>query len=277
MAKDIAVVAIHGMGDTERTYDAKLRSRLRKRIGDSRWARVAWKKVYYQDVLQANQRRYMRESLNTADLDWVKLRKFVLFGFSDAAGMESRPHLDNSVYQRIQQKVLDTLDDAMAALGDPTKPVIFIAHSLGCQVLSNYIWDAQQSQVDAGVFRQDLPNPIGKTSPEDKFRRLKTLRWLFTSGCNIPIFVAGLPKTKIKPIVVNARGWRIRWENYFDPDDALGWPLHPLSPAYEAAVAIDESINVGGPLNSWTPMSHTAYWKDDDFLDPVEHALRVML
>lgn len=277
MAKDIAVIAIHGMGDTKRNFDRRLKSEMRDRLGSSRWARVAWTKVFYQSVLQANQKRVMDDAIAQADIDWLKLRRFILYGFSDAAAMESRPFKKNSVYQQIQQIILDTLNDALATLGDPKKPVVFIAHSLGCQVISNYIWDAQQSNVEAGIFRDDLPNPIGKTSPEDKFRRLKTLRSLFTSGCNIPIFVAGLPKDKIKPVIVNARGWGFRWQNYYDPDDVLGWPLHPLSPAYKAAVAIDKDINVGGPLNSWTPLSHSSYWKDDDFLDPVEDALRALL
>ena len=219
----------------------------------------------------------MRDSMNQADLDWIKLRRFALFGFSDAAAMESRPHQKNSVYQQIQERILITLDQTMRMLGDPRKPILFIAHSLGCQVLSNYIWDAQQPSVTAGVFRGDIPNPIGKTTLEDKFRRLKTLRNLFTSGCNIPIFIAGLDERKIKPIIVNARGWQIRWENYYDPDDALGWPLHPLNSAYRSAVAVDKSVNVGGPLNSWTPMSHSSYWKDADFLDPVENTIRAML
>ena len=127
------------------------------------------------------------------------------------------------------------------------------------------------------VFRGDLRDPIGTTDPRDKFRRLKTLRYLFTSGCNIPIFIAGRPENKIKPVTVGARGWNFRWENYYDPDDVLGWPLHPINAAYRSAVAVDKAINVGGPLSSWTPMSHSAYWDDRDFLRPVEKALRTLL
>ena len=277
MAKELAVIVLHGMGDTKRNYDRHLKSEVRDRLGNARWTRIAWKKVFYQSILQVNQERVMNDCIRDADIDWLKLRRFVLYGFSDAAAMESRPHKINSVYQKIQQVILDTVNDALVSLGDPRKPVILIAHSLGCQVISNYIWDAQQSDVEAGVFRSDLPNPIGKTSAEDKFRRLKTLQALFTSGCNIPIFVAGRPKDRIKPIITNARGWSFRWQNYYDPDDVLGWPLHPLCPAYKAAVAVDKDINVGGPLNSWTPMSHGSYWTDDDFLDPVEDTLRSLL
>lgn len=274
MSKELAVVVVHGMGDTEKNYDLHLKSMLRERLGTAGWARVSWHRVYYQDVLQANQERLMKDTVRLANVDWLKLRRFVLYGFSDAAAMGSRPHKKGSVYEQIQQQILDTLDEAQAALGNPQKPVILVAHSLGCQVVSNYLWDAQQRCVEAGVFRPDLPDPVGKRSAADKFRRLKTLRTLFTTGCNIPIFIAGLPKAKIEPVVTNARGWQFRWQNYYDPDDALGWPLHPLNAKYKAAVAVDKAVNVGNVFKSWTPLSHSAYWTDGDVLDPIEAALR---
>lgn len=274
MSKELAVVVVHGMGDTHRKYDRDLRSRLRERLGAAGWARISWHAAYYQDVLQANQERLMKDTVRQADVDWLKLRRFALYGFSDAAAMGSRPHTIGSVYQQVQKRILDALETALASLGDPKKPVVLIAHSLGCQVASNYIWDAQQRSVEAGVFRADLPDPIGKQTAEDRFVRLKTLRTFITTGCNIPIFIAGLPKGKIEPILVNARGWHLRWHNYYDPDDVLGWPLHPLNRKYKAAVAVDKAVNVGNLLNSWTPLSHSAYWSDGDVLDPVEQALR---
>lgn len=277
MSKDLAIIVVHGMGDTAKNFDKPLRKRLRERLGAALWSRIAWQRAFYQPVLQANQERLMKDTVRQADVDWLKLRRFILYGFSDAAAMGSRPHKKNSVYQQVQQVILDALDAALVALGDPGKPVVVIAHSLGCQVVSNFIWDAQQRSVEAGVFRGDLPHPIGKTSAGDKFRRLKTLRTLFTSGCNIPVFIAGLPKDRIKPVITSARGWRFRWENYYDPDDALGWPLHPLNPAYKAAVAVDKAVSAGTLLNSWSPLSHNAYWSDDDFLEPVEKNLRALL
>ena len=275
--KTLAVLAVHGMGDTELQFDRKLKSAIRKRLTAQAWSRVSWNRVYYQPVLQKNQKRVMDATLRMADVDWIKLRRFVLYGFSDAAGMEARPYARNSVYQKIQEVVLEALDQAFDALEEPTGPVVVIANSLGCQVISNYIWDAQRRSCGAGVFRSDSRNPIGQRSAKDKFRRLKTLRYLFTSGCNIPIFIAGKPENKIKPITVGSRGWNFRWENYYDPDDVLGWPLRPINARYRAAVAVERPINAGGPLNSWSPMSHGAYWTDSDFLDPVEKGIRTLL
>ena len=275
---ELAIIAVHGMGDTKRNFDQRLKKEIRDRVGDDRWQNLVWRQVYFQDILQENQERVMQDSMRQANVDWIRLRRFLLYGFSDAATMQARPHLPGSVYQQIQQRILNVLEDALKVLGDPKKPVVVISHSLGCQVVSNFIWDAQSTKkVESGVFRSDSAKPIGKTSLDDKFRRLKTLRYWFTSGCNIPIFVAGLPKKEIHPVETNSRGWRFRWENYYDPDDVLGWPLQPLSSEYRTAVAVDRDINAGGLVSSWTPMSHLGYWKDDDFLDPIENALRSLL
>ena len=270
---ELAIIAIHGMGDTEEDFDLKLKSELRDRVGDNRWLKIVWEKVYYQGILQENQRRLMHDTMIQGNIDWIKLRKFVLFGFSDAAAMETRPGEPNSVYLQTQKIILDTLKRALVGLGDAAKPVIIVAQSLGGQVISNYIWDAQH-KVEAGIFRHGSDNPIPTNTKEGKFFRLKTLTHLFTSGCNIPIFIAGLPKQKIKPITVDARGWSISWQNYYDPDDALGWPLRPVNEAYRRAVSVEKAINSGGLISSWNPLSHQQYWTDDDFLDPLEDAIR---
>ena len=83
MGKAVAVVAIHGMGDTEKNFDAKLKSQIRRRLGNEQWSRVSWNKVYYQPVLQKHQKRVMDATLRMADVDWIKLRRFLLYGFSD--------------------------------------------------------------------------------------------------------------------------------------------------------------------------------------------------
>ena len=265
------------MGDTPRDFDRRIRNTVSRRLGGDRWSRVHWQTVYYQGVLQDNQQALMSRMLAAGELDWIRLRRFLLYGFSDAAGMESRPQFPGSVYERIQRVVLDALREALASLASPRQPVVIVAHSLGCQVISNYIWDAQQPQASAGVFRADVEEPVQKQSLEGRFLRLKTLRSLMTSGCNIPVFIAGLPPDRIKPVIVDGRGWRFRWENYYDPDDALGWPLRPINAAYRRAVSVEKSVSSGGLFTSWNPLAHNGYWRDDAFVRPVERAIRSLL
>ena len=87
MSKKVLVVTIHGMGETKPNYADKLLKKLSKGLSDEQEAKVAFRSIYYQDILQDNQNAAFQR-MKTRDIDWIKLRKFVLYGFSDAAGLE---------------------------------------------------------------------------------------------------------------------------------------------------------------------------------------------
>ena len=213
-------------------------------------------------------------------IDYKKIRRFILFGFSDALGLEHRAHLPDSPYAEVQRRIQQCLMEAYLAMGEESKPVIFVAHSLGCQVLSNYIWDSQiaPTQVKRGVW-------VGVPKENDKvqnFLRLKSLAQLYTTGCNIPIFMSGWDEEDIIPVANNAKGYQFDWDNYYDEDDVLGWPLKPLSKAYSRVVKKDHEINADGGFfgklwRGWNPMSHGGYWTDNDFTKPLARKIRRML
>ena len=199
----------------------------------------------------------MRRCLGNAHDSFMKDLnvKFLLYGISDAAGLEYSRTIPGSVYEKTQRRIFDVMGKAYQALGEQPAPVIMVAQSLGGQVISNYIWDAHKKPgpVKWGVWRHKHPD----LSEDDKeFRRFRSLRTLFTTGCNIPIFVGGLAPNKIKPI--NKPNRNFEWKNYFDEDDVLGWPLQPLNlnGGYSTLVE-DVAINAGGFFTSWNPLSHT--------------------
>jgi hypothetical protein len=88
-------------------------------------------------------------------LHYADLRRFLLFGFGDAAGLENRKEIDGSVYELAQAAIARQL--LGVARHDPSTRVVFLAQSLGGQVLSSYIHDAQKAlaggQVQAGVWK----------------------------------------------------------------------------------------------------------------------------
>jgi len=234
--------------------------------------------VYYKDILQKPEDRYWR--LARAQVPANKLRELVLFGFADAAGLETRKEEPNSAYYKVQSRVADALADACAAVGTEG-PVVIFAHSLGAQVISNYLWDAQRSgmgrAVRAGVWRNRGRHSRHNFGPRAGFIRGEHLRALFTVGCNIPVFIAAhaAPKAIWKP------NRRFEWHNYFDPDDVLGWPLTKL---YRPPVpfVFDHPVNAWGDvggllLKSWNFMSHSEYWKTDTVLDDLTGFLRELL
>ena len=147
---------------------------------------------------------------------------------------------------------------------DNTKPVVIIALSLGCQVLSNYLWDAQHNSY---IFENTDGIEPGKLD----FLRLTSLSNLVTTGCNIPLFVSGINDR----ICFNKPNPQFKWDNYYDPDDVLGWPLRQLGESFN--IVNDHHINAGGLFTSWNPFSHVKYWTDKDVVSPLSTILMHLL
>lgn len=277
MSAEAIVLAVHGMGDTPENFADELEEKLADRLGPADRARVHFDSIYYQGVLQANQERVMR-AMRAEELDGIKLRKFLLYGFSDAAGLERQASSPGSPYEQVQRIIRDVLKRAYQAVGP--KPVVLVAQSLGCQVISNYLWDAQKTgRASQGVWKSPTTR---RNSDLDAFLRLKSLRYLYTTGSNIPIFLAGFPEDQIKAVETAGDGYAIRWNNYYDEDDVLGWPLKPLSTSYGQAVYRDYAINANGTLlgtltHGWNALSHTRYWIDADVLKPLAADIRSLL
>ena len=258
MAK-IGILTIHGMGRQGSNFDRGLREQLSRRFDLGTREDVVFQEIFFQDLIQGNQDRVWAEM----DLaggwfprPWRKLwgwaREFFLFSFSDAATYQNRPAADGSAYKKIHGKTLEAINQLAATLGDEQAPVVIIGHSLGCQIISNYIWDAQGNK---GIW--------SVTNRPTDFQMLRTAAYFFSAGCNIPLFVSGLDQIQ----AIQPPNDRFRWINYYDKDDILGWPLGPLSPSYRQLVE-DVELRTRGVLG-WTPKSHTEYWKSGSFLNPV--------
>jgi len=131
---------------------------------------------------------------------------------------------------------------------------------------------------DIGHFESEITGGDPLTAAQKAFLQGVSLRSFYTTGCNIPIFVAAHASREILPVTPNDT---FEWHNFYDEDDILGWPLADLSPQYKKIVT-DHPINAGGGimewmLKSWNPLSHSQYWGDDDVLDPLEEHLRALL
>lgn len=271
MSKDVALITLHGMGRRKEQYYRELEAGLQRLLGP-RWERVAFHPIHYADLLQSPQDHLWRAMMSHPqnEMDYTRLRQFMLYGFGDAGSLEHSARKGNpnpdGVYFKVQALIQQTLRNALQDFdGKVNRPVVIVAHSLGCQVISNYLWDAQHNHHIFATMAADQ-------SEGADFMRLKTAQKLITTGCNIPLFVAGLEKrtcfARPNP--------KFHWDNYYDPDDILGWPLEQLDPSY-ASMVQDHVVEVGRPWNSWTPLSHSYYWRDKDIHQAVVQSVRLFL
>ena len=278
MSKKILLLAIHGMGDTKKEYADPLWKQLKTEIGENAWGSVLAESIYYQDIFQENQNILFDKMKQKGNISWLRFRRLVLFGFSDALGLERNPPINGKPpYEQVQEKIRKVLEKAFNTLKlqkAEDLPVVIIAQSLGCYIISNYIWDAQR-EAQQTPQPKPLPNSV-QNGEFDSFCRLKSLKTLITTGCNIPIFVAGYPQDKIKPIKTNELGYSFDWHNFYDEDDVLGWPLEPLynSDKNELEGLEDHEINAGGLFTSWNPLNHESYWSDSDVIDFLKGKLK---
>lgn len=284
----MGVLLIHGMGSQEAGYAEpmiqELRTRVRKKGSDP--TQIAFEPVWWADVLAKKETELLRRMADGNDLDWMELRSFVVHSLADAIAYQDtyRPSSQDqiNVYRMVHEKIalhMRTLRDRIRVGMDaaaPDVPLVVIAHSLGCHMVSNYIWDVRDSS---------SPNPVG-----NPFEDFQTLTGIVTFGCNIPLFT--LAYTSLEPIrfptpnlsayfppatPAQAIADVSQWTNYYDPDDVLGWPLRSLDPKFAAAVTRDVQVDSGRPWTSWSPLSHTAYWKDSEVTKPTADLLHRIL
>ena len=153
-------------------------------------------------------------------------------------------------------------------------PLLIIATSMGTEIINDYILDRQKAA------REKQDDPMGK-SP---FERFETLTGLFTLGNNLPIFAASYHIDEIRPIEFPSSHLSPRlkevavWENYFDKNDSMGYPLKPLNSFFEDHTILkDIRINTGGLFTSWNFLSHFGYWRSRKLVKRLASYIKVLL
>ena len=262
MTAEIAVLAIHGVGSQEPDYAEEMFDELQDRLTgmDKDAEKVAWGSVYWADVLEKRQLAYFNAAKRRGDLDFLRLRKFLLTAFGDASAYQKVESDANTTYEQIHQKVQDEVTSIYRnQLDAKPRPLIILAHSLGGHIISNFIWDHQKA-----ATRDTNLSP---------FERMEKVCGIVTFGSNIPLFTFAYET--VQPITFPPKNLpahlvkKAKWLNFYDPDDVLGYPLKAINAAYAKVVSKDIAINAGGLLTSWNPLSHTQYWLDNDFTKPV--------
>ena len=308
MNYECALLCMHGMGNVAQndfqTDIAKLRQNLAKRLQANKFSKIYIPSagIFYSDLTQGQEDKVWlamttQGGLNTGLIrrNTINLiRRFIISGFSDATAFSgfNDSNATNLPYREAQLKIYKALEDVHTVCGEV--PVVIISQSLGCQIMSNYLWDAQlywrKTQLGTANINIDprsIWNKPPVTNVPNSFLCLQPLKTWFTTGCNIPIFVSGFQD--VRAVHNQAYGYKFNWINYFDYDDVLGYPLKPLNilfnhnntvahgqPYDKAVTDIQVNANdgiLGAITSGWNPMSHTQYWGDNTVLDALASAL----
>ncbi|MDH3316821.1 MAG: hypothetical protein OER43_13790 [Gammaproteobacteria bacterium] len=160
MSKTLGVAVIHGMGSQRsKAFADPLIQELESRLKQP--GQVAWRPIFWADVLSGRQNQYLRAANRINDLDYYSLRRFVVSALGDASAYQRVDDDPGSTYGRIHTIVRDEIAALRDDLGSDDKPLVILAHFLGGHIISNYIWDIQK--------KTSLSNPV--TTPSSACAR----------------------------------------------------------------------------------------------------------
>lgn len=253
MSKTIIVLTIPGIGTKESGYSQVLSEDIKKYSKNTPLEgnyRIHESRPFSIEEIDENQRALFERLDNANELGGIlSFRKFVMEAFGDGVTFERDAKNENSVYRKIHFYLKQTIEQVNVLSQEfEDSKIVVVAGSLGAHVLSTYIWDADHSR---GIFENIAANSNNN---------LRNLSLLATIGCNIPLFVSGLSEDKI--FAIDKRNSEFVWDNYYDKDDVLGWPLRQLSNSYKDLVT-DYQIHTGFYVGS-----HVKYWGSKNFTKP---------
>jgi pimeloyl-ACP methyl ester carboxylesterase len=286
--RHVAVVFVHGILANNDGFAGPMEKRLRKKLPKELRPFVHFRSVYWAATVRDNQSDY-QVRMHTSGSTWHrKLRRLVIEGLGDAAAYQKTRGRDNSIYYEAQGKITDKIKQLRAQLKVDC-PLIFVGHSLGCHVISSYLWDLNRLKQRTAEEIKLEPDPevrrqweeLQKASP---FCRLDTCAGLVTLGSNMPMFTFTFGPTNVFPVTAAphddagnplhpafpgvalppALKDKTRWLNFYSELDILGFPLKSINDYYRDAAAIrDIRVWSGAPWfipYVWCIFAHTRYW-----------------
>ena len=283
MARKVAVVFVHGIRTGGQGYSDHFQGMLLRRLPRELRGCVVPAEVVWSDIVRGKQTNYLNQLSTLGLRPKAALRQFVIQGLGDAAAY-TKPSDRSGAYYEIQDRIRAKVRE-VESREDPDRPLVFVAHSLGCHIVSSFLWDtrklrrlAPELRTDPrfDTFQQDFA-ALDKATP---LGRLETVAGLVTFGNNMPIFAFTFQGNDIYTINRPHRnmppafpGERVtgptldaaRWVNIYSRRDPLGYPLGPLTPNYANDPRISDI-----PKQVESPMSlpflgmidaHTKYWR----------------
>ena len=256
MGKKIGILVIRGSGESgfkpQEKFLSKIYRRLEKKGIDP--GQIHHVMVDWYGPLQVQQESVLdRIYAAKIKLRSRATRRLIVTNIGDLITYGGMPNTQSSVYEDTHKLVHDSMLTLKEKL-EEMAPLIILAASMGTEIISNYIWDRQH---------YSGPDPFGGSA----FERFETLTGLFTFGNNFPIFAAAHDIDAMEPIAFPSPQLpphlktRAVWENYYDKNDSMGYPIKTLNEKYADANLKDIQINVGNILTFWNLLSHFGYWR----------------
>nr|WP_306475295.1 chemotaxis protein [Bacillus cereus] len=270
----IAVAIIHGIGEQKPEFADEMITLIKdkfqqeiSKLTDEPALELVFKPIFWSELFAERENELFQKIVLDENLHFNDLRRFIINYLGDAIAYQPVETVKHN-YERVHNNVKQGLNELSKKASD-TAPLCIISHSLGSVIASNYFYDLQYKQNTQG-------STIGRLSPLEKG---ETLTLFYTLGTTLPLWSLryhdfnrpiNIPSPKLDNFYAGLKG---EWINFYDKDDILGYPLKSVDESYEIAVTEDKEINVGNLMTSWNPLSHHAYFLDNDVIEVIVKSL----
>ncbi|MTD95577.1 hypothetical protein GIW81_14650 [Hyphomicrobium sp. xq] len=177
MPRPVAVAFVHGINATDLNFSISMRERLTRALPRKLRPFVKYKSIFWADIVRGRSQAYLHQARASTVMADSAYRRLVVEGLGDAAAYQKTRKRDNSAYFGIQDRVTQALDDIDAG-DDPNRPLVVIAHSLGCHITSSYAWDInrlkQMPLEDVVKWGEESDRLASRLQSASPFRRLDT-------------------------------------------------------------------------------------------------------
>ena len=233
----VGIIYIHGIHVRKPGYSTRIHQRVLDYLerrknpeGFRPCVDVSFREVYWADIFEPLSDK-LRKGMHPAGLTWPLFRNEALMIIAQTLGYEDDRGI--GAHERIQDRIQAKLRELQFEAGADS-PVIFVAHSLGSIIASDFIWDHQH-------YKRGFPR----------------LRGLVTMGS--PLAMWGMRWEDFgEPITMQSQGRP--WINLVADSDVIGWPLRNLNDRYAQEVTEDVVLPVTWNWKTWSPTSHVSYW-----------------
>ncbi|MFC4557651.1 chemotaxis protein [Virgibacillus kekensis] len=272
MTQKIAVMILHGAGTPERQFAEEMMERITKSFVKKTGAsptELVFEPVFWSSIFAGGQEE-LWENFQSDNLHFQRLRKFAVEFLADAVAYQPTDK-DGQNYDQVHTLLAKSIRKLKERAGERA-PLCVISHSLGSIVASNYFFDLQYRREKIGV---ETRLATSKTPIE----QCETLTLFYTMGSPMALWSMryidfGSPIMVPSPeLPVHYPDLKGEWLNFYDKDDVLSYPLKNINEAYNRAVTRDVSVNAGGMLTSWNPISHIKYDTDKEVISSIVNGL----
>jgi hypothetical protein len=97
---------------------------------------VKWRSIFWADIVRGRSSGYLYQAITTTNIIDNQYRRLVVEGLGDAAAYQKTWRRENSAYFQIQDRITEALRE-FEPKEDPLPPLIFVGHSLGCNIISS--------------------------------------------------------------------------------------------------------------------------------------------